>query len=404
MPLNFLLKTAIVFLVGCLPLYAQQYVPNDNLRNQIRSDKWTVLKEKTPSKYRFTTGLVLKTNQCFDLYEQVAKKLGYPKDEVASMMTFRNVILMETDRGQNFSKAEIDAEYRLVSNRYITNAKERDWSPEELQKEYDPLLLEAIWVATMNQFSKGKSQEIQQIAHNLLKANNTNKEEIIVEKTKKTTSSKLPKIPDKKRKIINSNTWDVEDIILRTVTNYGLNGVYVDNEVSVLFTNGEILTNPIGAIDELDVKYSKGKYPKRWNTWVKKNNVLYVTKAWKNKTYDWKKWFDVRPASANQRLTGKFNTSDAFGGASVINASTVFFDDKGRFVWKTVKGGDTSWKPMYSKSNEAGTYVLKDYKIVLTYNNGVEESFFFAFYPKDNKHFVIGTSHFVPVKSKLDCF
>ena len=96
------------------------------------------------------------------------------------------------------------------------------------------------------------------------------------------------------------------------------------------------------------------------------------------------------------KIVGTYTTLDAFGGDRVINASTVSFDTEGRFAWKTIKGGNTPWKPVYSKSASAGTYQIDGYRITLNYNNGQRESFFFGFYPKDNEHFVIGVGHFVP--------
>ncbi|NKI32751.1 hypothetical protein [Croceivirga thetidis] len=395
MPLKSFLKSSLIVFALSLKLNAQEYIPNKSLRNNIRIEKWSELKLKTPNKHRTMTGLILKTNQCFDLYTKVAKKLGYPVEEVASMMTFHNVILKENARGKDFSKLEIDNEYQVTKRSFLESGKEKSWSTEQLQNKYDRLLLDAIWIAVINEFSRGHTEETKRLALELLESGNFSKEALVKAKDTRIESRKK----DSQDKNSSSKSKPlIEDIILRTVTNYGLNGAYIDNEVSVLFANGEILTNPVGALDELDVMASKNKYPKRWNTWQKKNGIIYVTKSWKGKTYDWKKWFKVRPARGNQKLSGKFNTSDPFGGASVINASTVSFDSSGRFVWKTIKGGDTSWKPKYSRTNEAGTYTIKDYKIILNYNNGRTESFFFGFYPKDDRHFVIGSSHFIPLK------
>lgn len=80
----------------------------------------------------------------------------------------------------------------------------------------------------------------------------------------------------------------------------------------------------------------------------------------------------------------------------MVNASLVSFDQQGRFAWKTVKGGNTSWKPIYSKSESAGTYSIEDLVITLSYNNGAKESFFLGLYPKDDQHLISGSSHFTP--------
>lgn len=395
MPSTSVFKNFLFLFFVYLQINGQEYKPNEVLRSEIRNEKWNELKPKTPKKHRLMSSLIFKTNQCFDLYTKVAEKLEYPVNEVVSMLTFYNVIVKENARGKDYSKAEIDTEYQATHKSYLKLSTEKNWSSRQLQSKYDRLLLNAIWIAVLNEFSKGHTAETKRLAIALLE----NSEVSQPEDGQEDIMPKPPTIKDSEAKISSSpDDFEVDDIILRTVTNYGMNGAYIDNEVSVLFANGEILTNPVVALDALNIARSKKKYPKRWNTWQKKGEVIYVTKAWKGKTYDWKKWFKVRPAKNNQRLSGKFNTSDPFGGDRVINASTVSFDVNGRFVWKTIKGGDTSWKPMYSRTNEAGTYILEDFKITLNYNNGRTESFFFGFYPKDYEHFVIGSSHFVPLK------
>lgn len=337
------------------------------------------------------TGLIFKTNQCFDIYEKAAQKLGYPKNEVVSMMAFNQIILKENARGKDFSKAEIEKEYGAVSEKYTQSNAEQKWPTTRLQEKYDKKLLDALWIAVLNEFSKGHTNDTRRLATALLEENMNSAPEEIQE-----ADTAIEVSPTSKT--AKNQALKVEDIILRTVTNYGLNGAYVDNEVSILFTNGEVLTNPVDALSELNATESKREYPKRWNTWSKRNGVIYVTKSWKGKTYDWKKWFDLRAAKSGQKIVGKYQTSDAFGGSRVINVSTVSFDGKGRFAWKTVKGGETGWIPEYSKTNEAGTYRLLDHEIELKYNNGRTEKLFFGFYPKDFEHFVIGSSHFAPLK------
>ncbi|WP_343485901.1 hypothetical protein [Allomuricauda sp. d1] len=384
-----------VMAVVSFPLLGQSYNPNTSYRNEIRKASWNALKPETPKKYRLLTSMVFNTNQCFDLYEKAAKAYEWPIYEPVTILTFKKVIMDEVVRGSDYSKAEIETAYQNTERAYGKGSKDENLSDKELQKKYDPIILEALWIATLNEFSKGKDNEVISLARQRMPNKTGN--DVAAETGPKTTSSKEQN--RKKSEIASSaKIPGVSDIILRTVTNYGLNGVYVDNEVSILFDNGEILTNPSQPLDELNIAQSKKKHPKRWNLWKKKGDVLYVTKPWKNKTYDWKKWFKLRPGKKDFKISGRYNTSDAFGGATVINASTVSFDAQGRFAWKTVKGGDTSWKPIYSKSSSAGTYEIDGYKVTLNYNNGTKEAFFFGLYPKDNEHFVIGVSHFVPVK------
>jgi len=255
--------------------------------------------------------------------------------------------------------------------------------------------LESLWIVTLAELIKGKNDDAKYLAQELLNqpiitTEDLEKPSSITQKEKKEQSVTI------RKETSGSSSPEVSDIILRTVTKYGLNGVYIDNEVSALFTNGELLTNPSEPLDQLNLASSKREHPKKWATWKKKGDVLYVTKAWKNKTYDWKKWFKLRPGKKGMKLPGRYNTLDGFGGATVINASMVAFDAQGRFAWKTIKGGNTVWKPVYSKSNSSGTYEIDGHTIRLKYNDGTTESFFFGLYPKDSEHFVIGSSHFAP--------
>lgn len=80
--------------------------------------------------------------------------------------------------------------------------------------------------------------------------------------------------------------------------------------------------------------------------------------------------------------------------ASADTQNTIYLNAQGQFAWKTVKGGDTNWKPIYSVKETAGTYTLNKYAITLHYNNGRTEQYTFFFYPKKRDTFVIGTNHF----------
>lgn len=370
------------------------YVPDESLRTTIRKKVWQELKVKTPRKQVFFTGLVFNTNQCFDLFEKAAKQRNWPTYSPATILAFRKVVINEAIEGRDYSEDEIAAIYTATKNKLKAQEPNGSADSPTLQKLYDPLILESLWLVTLRELIKDKNDDAKNLAQELLNepvvADDNIKEPSITSSAKKESTERTDRVND------NTGNLEVSDIILRTVTNYGLNGVYIDNEVSILFANGELLTNPSEPLDQLDVAASKKKHPKKWAIWKKSGNVLYVTKSWKNKTYDWKKWFKLRPGKKGMKLLGTFYTSDAFGGDRVINASTVSFDNQGRFAWKTIKGGNTPWKPVYSKSSTAGTYEIDKYTITLNYNNGQRESFFFGLYPKGNEHFVIGVGHFVP--------
>lgn len=397
-PILFLLLTAVVS-------GQQSYTPDDALRNRIRKEVWQNLKPQTPKKQRFLTGLTFGSNECFNLYEKAAKKRNWAPYELPTIAAFYKIILEETISGTDKSEEEIKNIYHTVRGEYESMRSFDNVPQSQLQEIYDQLVLKAIWIGTVFELSKNNSLEIQQKAKgllndfnikNLIPQGQANKADKIASKEPEVSSKTITK-PKVKVPIPNKtlhNSLAVEDIIMRTVTSYGLGGVYVKNEVSVLFSNGDILINPTVPLHQLNIQQSKKQQPKKWGTWKKKGSVLWVTKPWKNKTYDWKKWFKLRSGSENKLLSGRFKSSDSFGGSQVINANNVAFDEKGRFAWKSIKGGNTVWKPVYSKSTTAGTYVIQDYTLTLRYNNGITESFFFGLYPKDNEHFVIGSNHF----------
>ena len=384
-----------IFLFVVFGAFSQRtYVPDKNFRTAIRKKVWPDLKVKTPKKQLFLTQLVFNSNQCFDLFEKAARQRNWPAYQGATVLAFREVVLKEAIRGKDYSESEIQEVYEFYRRKVNNKDPDVTMNNKELQEKYDPLILESLWIGTLSELIKGRNDDAKKLAQDLLRT--PDKEVEVVKKKPSVAAEELPVKETDVTTVSSNNDKAVDDIILRTVTNYGLNGVYIDNEVSILFKNGDLITNPSKPLNELNSVVSKRNNPKKWATWKKKGNIIYVTKAWKNKTYDWKKWFKLRPAKKGGKIVGTYTTLDAFGGDRVINASTVSFDTEGRFAWKTIKGGNTPWKPVYSKSASAGTYQIDGYRITLNYNNGQRESFFFGFYPKDNEHFVIGVGHFVP--------
>lgn len=186
---------------------------------------------------------------------------------------------------------------------------------------------------------------------------------------------------------------------MRTETRVGLGGVaYVENLVYILIEDGSCRVDPVANPYQQNVKKEKSKLPKKWSKWTKSGSKITRTR-YNGKNSVWKKWYKVRPWQKAQRIAGKFQSADSFGGSRVHNFSTIAFSKSGQFSWKTAKGGHlTDWLPVYSNTRTAGTYVINRYSITLTYNSGQRESFFFARYPKADRHFVIGANHFAPIK------
>lgn len=189
----------------------------------------------------------------------------------------------------------------------------------------------------------------------------------------------------------------MERIALRTVTRYGLSGVYVENETYLLLKDGSILRNFYDSPYRIDVAASKRATPKNWGRWRRHGQALEVTWPGKKPAL-WKTWFSTRAAAPNQTIEGRFQSADGFGGGRTANFNTVAFTADGRFSWASLKGGNTgAWLPAYSEQRRAGRYELTGYSIHLRYNDGTVEEYAFCFYPKDDLHFVIGSSHFVPL-------
>ncbi len=193
--------------------------------------------------------------------------------------------------------------------------------------------------------------------------------------------------------------FEIHDVMMRTETRVGLGGVaYVENVVYLLLKDGSCRVDPVANPNHWNVKKDKSQQPKKWSKWKKTGSTITRIR-YNGKTSVWKKWFQVRPGKKAQRIAGKFQSADAFGGSRVHNFSTIAFNKSGQFSWKTTKGGHlTDWLPAYSNTRTAGTYSIDRFSITLSYNSGQSESFFFARYPKSDRHFIIGANHFAPIK------
>lgn len=399
--------TIAILLLAYLPVFSQiSYKPNLQLRERLRKSTWLELKALTPQKQRLMMQMIFNSKEMFRQYEKAARQRNLAPYELPTVVSFFQIICEETKMGKELSEKQYSSRYEEVKSRFQKEKIGLDMNNEEKQRKYDVLIMKAMWLTGLYNMTNGQYAPLKPLAQKFLDENQIE----AVSKSTKTISSgsnslprenkitQAPKRPPSSPQVsVKADAArGVKDIILRTVTNYGLNGAYIDNEVHVLYENGDMYTNPSNSLEQGNIQGLKAKYPKKWDRWKQRGNSLWVTKTRNGKTYEWKKWFKLRPATSNFRLSGTFKTADAFGGATVINASTVVFDRQGRFAWKTFKGGNTAWKPVYSNTKSAGTYTLKGYTITLSYNNGTKESFFFALYPKDNEHFIIGKSHFVP--------
>ena len=319
----------------------------------------------------------------------MAKKNLNPTD-IAIIYSFfksrcESIIAGDSYKGSNDRK-----EYDEMNDQLSEYFKNNSHSNSELQEKYDRLILKGSWLFMVK--SGYESAKYKKLASKLLAENRLIDNSEIY--SKKVISKKpIRDTPNKKE----GNSFNnIDEIIMRTATSYGLSGAYVHNEVSVLYKNGDLYTNPTKPLETFSIKESKKIKPKKWKTWKKNQGKIHVTNASTGKVYDWKKWFKTRPGEKGHTFNGVFKTLDPFGGSTVINASTVYFDNKGRFAWSHLKGGSWDMNSVYLKSKFKGTYYISNYTIHLNYENGQKESFFFCRFPVSNEHFIIGKSHFVP--------
>lgn len=367
------------------------YAPDVGLRNSIRAEVWNDLKPRTPKPQQALMGLLFINDAIFKEYEKIVKQKGYPTYDLATVQLFFNDVCREISFGKEYTDEETDAHYEAMKSKFEASSMDEALSNKEKQRKYDPLILKAVWVAGLYELTQ-KGKVAQDLAEQMLKEAELGTPEDVDE----TTSTTIPEKKSKPKISSTHNPASITDVVMITTTSYGLSGVYISNDVYALYANGDSFFEPSEPLETFDIQESKRNNPNHWDRWQIKNNILYLTDSDDGDTRDWKKWFKVRPAKKGMTFNGKFNTSNPFGGAVVMNASTLFMDHQGRFEWNTTKGGATGWKPIFVNSRTSGTYEVDNRTITFKYGNGVSESFFFGLYPKDDVHFIIGANHFVP--------
>lgn len=370
------------------------YTVDNELRTKIRKETWQELKLETPKENRLGLGVLFLSNGIFKDYQGVAAKYGYNPNDIVTATTFYRVISNEIITSNNYSRKEISTIYKQTQAAIRDSKTSANLSSDQIQKISDRLILETLWLFNLNRLRKPDNAIVKRLAEKKLNDYHMSSTPVAAkeEKKPKTVNKPLPRPP-----ISNNAPGDIQEIIMRTKTSYGLSGIYTANDVCILYKNGDIYINPIKPLESFNISDSKNEHPGKWNSWKKKNGVIYVTYSENGKVGEWKKWFDLRPVKKGFTINGKFSTIDPFGGAAVINASTVYFDNKGRFVWDNVKGGSNNMSSVYIKNKYKGTYHISGHTIELNYTNGgTKESYFFSMYPVSKKHFIIGKSHFVP--------
>lgn len=192
---------------------------------------------------------------------------------------------------------------------------------------------------------------------------------------------------------------EIEGIYMRTVTRYGLSGVYVKNAVYLLLKDGSIYKNLSGSPYLLNVEASKQKEAKHWGKWRRDGKVIVVT--WlRGKPQIWKKWFVTEQAKKGEKISGAFQSMDPFTGSKAFNVNTIALTEEGEYYWANAKGGETSWQSIIAQSENGGRYELDGYSIIFHNEDGTRESYLFYFYPGRRDAFGIGKNHFLPMKQE----
>ncbi|MEL6868797.1 MAG: hypothetical protein AAFO81_03260 [Pseudomonadota bacterium] len=409
-------------LCALLASTAHSYEPDTNARKALSKTVKRDLIAATPGSQRLAVRLSFSTKVAFRDYEKLAKQGGYPPYADCSIATFVEITNWQIIQQRDVTPAQIAALMKRCQSSDETVLGPKPLSQEQGDRE----ILRGMWQRNLafvgrnlndgalqifitadanDKFSQlyGNASQWQLTANGFepiasestttptgasAPAPQTTPPQETAPPPPPSTPTQPPSTPTNK---------NIDRIALRTVTRYGLSGVYVENETYLLFKDGSILRDFSESPYMLNVAASQRTASKNWGLWRSLGQQLQVT--WNGKDPQiWKKWFTTRPATRDQTIQGRFQSADGFGGGQVANFNTVALTSDGRFTWASLKGGDTGgWLPAYSDKRRAGRYELNGYSIRLRYNDGAVEDYAFCFYPKDNEHFVIGSNHFTPL-------
>ena len=386
-----IVKLLLFFFIFSTSIHAQfHYDIDQDLRKTIAQEELIALEPNTPQQHKKTVKLLFNSGLIFDQYEKSLAKNKLKSNDIALIYSFFKSSCEKITQGNSYSGSKVKAAYTAMNNELATYFQKNAPTNEQLQQKYDRLILKASWLLIVK--SGYESAKYKRVASKFLVDNTLTPDA-------QTTPKEITKKPKEILTYENKNAFNaIEDIIMRTVTSYGLSGTYIYNQIAVLYKNGDLYIDPSEPLETLNIPASKRAQPKKWKSYRRNQHSIAVTHASNGKVSNWKKWFQTRPGKKGHTFNGLYETLDPFGGSTVINASTVYFDDQGRFAWSTVKGGSWNMNAVYIKSKHKGTYRIANYTIHLTYDSGKKEAFFFSRYPKSNDHFIIGKSHFVPKK------
>ena len=397
---------------------ASAYEPDKAARKAISASMRAELIEATPRPQRFSVRFAISGRTPFRDYERLAKRAGYEPYTDCSIATF-----VEITHWQIIQRADLDPVRIAELHAACEGAESTVLGAKPLSQETgDRAIMRGMWQRSLEFVGKGlRDEALLQFVRADAAAEFTQlygdpdqfelgsdgfvaRSGSVAPDSATPETMETPPGPDRPEPQTEpvftasnaSAASPVDRLVLRTVTRYGLSGVYVENATYLLLQDGSIFRKPYENPYSMDVPASKRSAAKDWGTWERRGEELIVT--WPGDEPDvWKTWFTVRPADGELQLSGRFQSADAFGGDRVANFNTVAFTPDGRFSWANLKGGNTAWLPAYSDTRKAGRYTLIGNAIRLEFNDGAVREYAFGFYPKDEQHFVIGSSHFTPL-------
>lgn len=390
------------------------YEPDPAVRKSIAKEVKPELIARTPSNHRFSAGVGLAGNVPFKDYERLAKDNGYAPYDDCSIATFVEVTSYQVATAKQLEAKQVAALFRRCESSDVTVVGRKPLT----QAIGDQEILRGMW-QRMLEFTGGALNDEGVLAAARRDATErfealygnpaewqpgasgfariaTPQEQVAESENTQTSNGQSPPSSTSGATTSLYPKNGVEQLILRTETGYGLSGVFVENTTYLLMHDGSIFSKPYGDPYLLNVISSKRTQPKSWGQWRKTGKTLHVTWPGKAPT-TWETWFSCRNVGQGERLRGRFQSADSFGGDAVVNFNTIVFDRDGRFSMAVLKGGNTAWLPVYSDSRSAGRYTLGGYAIHLRFNNGSTKDYAFCAYPKDNEHFAIGANHFAPL-------
>ncbi|MEL7296618.1 MAG: hypothetical protein AAGJ86_03090 [Pseudomonadota bacterium] len=412
---------ALVAAVLCIDALA--YEPDPALRKSLGKTVKQELIEATPQAQRLSVRLSFSPRVSLRDYERLAKKAGFPAYADCSIATFVEVTNWQIIQGKDVTPEQIK---QLVAS--CESATTTAIGPKPIpQAQGDREILRGMWQRNLAFVGKSLRDEAlsafirKDAAQQFYQIHGEPDEWHLTAKgfqrkpMAPVVAAEVPAEPggaidesgvvappapestSSTSTLVYRQTDEDFDIVMRTVTRYGLSGVYVENEIYLRLKDGRIKRRFSENPYALDTQLSAARDPENWGNWSPSNASLQVKWPGDASTV-WERWFMTRPAQRGQRISGLFQSADGFGGGRVANFNTVAFDADGRFTWAALKGGDTGgWLPAYDDRRRAGRYSIDGHAIRLTFNDGTVEEYAFCFYPKDNEHFVIGSNHFTPL-------